>query len=160
MADYTCSCIDVLSARGFNPIQKWMVRKQVSVSENGKTYSLPLVPPKNSAVYQIDGEIISEGRKCDKLVVVVDNPINGSIFVELKGKDIRHAIDQLESTLNHQLFRKKNNNKDVIRARIVTLSSGPASSSSKFVTEARARFMRKYNCDLRILKSRQPDIPF
>lgn len=159
MADYTTDCIELLSAAGYNPIQQWMVRKQMSVSENGKTYSLPLNPPKNSAVYQIDGEIISVGRKCDKLVVIVDNQLNASIFVELKGKDIFHAIDQLESTLNHEYFKTNQTNKDVIRARIVTCGSGPTSSASKFVTDAKIRFLKRYNCDLRILKSRQPDIP-
>lgn len=159
MADYTSACIDLLTAVGHNPIQQWIVRKQVSVSENGKTYSLPLNPPKDSAVYQIDGEIISVGKKCDKLVAVLDNQFGASIFVELKGKDVAHAIDQLESTLNHEYFKTNKNNKDVVRARIVTCGSGPTSTSSKIVTDAKIRFLKKYNCELRILKSRQPDIP-
>lgn len=158
MADYTTLCVDLLTEAGYIPVQPWMVRKLVSVSENGKTYLLPLYPQKNSAVYQIDGDIIQTGRKCDKLVAAIENQAGVSIFVELKGKDICHAIDQLESTLNHNYFKVRNKNKDIIRAKIVTCGSGPASTSSKYLTDAKARFFKKYNCDLRILKSRQPDI--
>ncbi len=158
MSDYSDLCVERLTEAGFAPSQKWMVRKNVAVSENGKTYCLPLNPPKNSAVYQIDGKIISDGRKCDKLVLVIDQQGKGSIFVELKGKNISHAIEQLESTLNHKYF-KTNHDIDIIRARIVTGGSGPTSSSSKIVTDAKTRFLKKYHCDLRILKSRQLDMP-
>ncbi|MCM1490815.1 MAG: hypothetical protein NC095_08320 [Muribaculum sp.] len=159
MVDYSTLCVDQLTQAGFYPSQKWMIRKGLSVSENGKTYMLPIVPAKNSAVYQIDGDVIADGRKCDKLVVIIDNQDHASIFVELKGKDITHAIDQLESTLTHKYFKQNQCNWRNIRARVVTGGSGPTSSASKVVTDAKIRFLKKYHCDLRILKSNQPDMP-
>ena len=152
-------CARKLSNLGFQPSQQWMTRKDVSVSENGKTYTLRLQPPKRCAVYQVDGNIISEGQKCDKLVLIDDEKGKGTIFVELKGKDISHAIDQLEATLINGIFRIRFDRTDLIRARIVTGGSGPASSSNLTLSNAKVRFLTKYNCDLRVLKSRQPDSP-
>lgn len=159
MSDYATTCANKLEKAGHLPSQQWMVRKDISVSENGKTYNMKLQPAKKCAAYQIDGVIISEGRKCDKLILVIDDMSNAAVFVELKGKDISHAIDQLEATFTNDIFRSKIRKDDIIRARIVTGGSGPASASNLAMSKAKIRFLTKYNCDLRVLKSRQPDIP-
>ncbi|MCM1452574.1 MAG: hypothetical protein NC102_09950 [Clostridium sp.] len=157
MANYANSCIEKLGSAGFAPSQTWQTRSIVSVSENGKTYILPLVPPKSSAVFQIDGNIIKDGSKCDKLVIVSEPHIGAAVFVELKGKDIAHAIDQLEATIINNHFCHKAQRGDILRARIVTSGCGPASSSQKILADAKIRFLKRYCCDLRVLKNRQPD---
>lgn len=46
---------------------------------------------------QVDGCTITDGMKCDKLLLSADE--HEERYVELKGTDVMHAIDQLESTI-------------------------------------------------------------
>lgn len=96
-----------LTAAGFNPEQPFQSRPNLSVAEKGKKYSVKFEPPADCGVYAIDGDVIKQGCRCDKLVVT--EPRLGKdggieIFVELKGKNVSHAIEQLETTLQHPLF--------------------------------------------------------
>ncbi|MBQ9983270.1 MAG: hypothetical protein IJP29_01640 [Lachnospiraceae bacterium] len=56
----------------------------------------------NVTVYHVDGGIIyneSNMAKCDYLYVVDDEMHPSAIFIELKGKNIHHAMQQLHSTM-------------------------------------------------------------
>lgn len=46
---------------------------------------------------QVDGCTIIDGVKCDKLLLSADE--HEERYVELKGTDVMHAIDQLEATI-------------------------------------------------------------
>lgn len=46
---------------------------------------------------QVDGCTITDGIKCDKLLLSADE--HEERYVELKGTDVMHAIDQLEATI-------------------------------------------------------------
>ena len=46
---------------------------------------------------KVDGCAIKTGQKCDDLLISQDE--HEEHFVELKGVDIMHAIDQLEQTI-------------------------------------------------------------
>ena len=143
--------IDKLHRLGFEPQMKKQQRKTICVKENGKKYTLELVPQKECATYQVDGEIIQKGNKCDKLIVVDCMEKGwGEFFIELKGKDISHAILQLEETLkkdcfNHQTIKIK-------CARIVGQSI-PRNTGNSIMERAKIQFIRKYNCDLRAFSS-------
>lgn len=143
--------IDKLHRLGFEPQQSLQLRKSISVKENGKKYTLELIPPKECAAYQVDGEIVSDGNKCDKLITV-DCQEKGwcEVFVELKGKNISHAISQLEESLKkdcfwHQTIKMR-------RARIVGQSI-PRNTGNSIMERAKIRFMQKFNCDLRAFSS-------
>lgn len=155
MVDFAQSCKEILSV--FSAEQDWKVRRIVSVSENGKTYILRLNPPKECAVYQIDGHIITSNLRCDKLIIVISDVRDATIFVELKGRDVEHAIKQLESTLSHPIFKQDRNPTDIIRARIVS-NSGPASPANKALNLAKIQFLKRFNCDLRLIRSKSPDV--
>ena len=148
-----------LTGEGYSPQQDLKVRKIVSVSENGTKYKLA-TDDKYSAVFQIDGYIIKkeEGRKCDKLILVrKDNTAKEDwteLFVELKGKDILRAIDQLRATLKNPIFRHQSN-KD-IRARIVA-NSYPSNKANSDMEKAKRDFRKDFNCDLRSVKNGQED---
>ncbi len=132
------------------------VRKTVSMAENGKKYILNVSDSKESVVYQIDGKIITEGTKCDKMVLVKRDSSDWiQIFVELKGVDVNHAIEQLESTLQNKKLKHLTNKEK--RARIVA-ASFPANRGDTGMEKAKIRFLQKYKCDLRGLKSLQPDV--
>ena len=143
--------IDKLHRSGFEPQQQLLQRNVISVRENGKKYTLELIPSKECAAYQVDGEIIKEGNKCDKLIAINCQEEGWcEIFVELKGKDISHAILQLEETLKkdcflHQTVKMK-------RARIVGQCI-PRNTGNSVMERAKIRFLKKFNCDLRAFSS-------
>lgn len=59
-----------LVADGFVPEQALHVRAKLSVSEKGKRYLLATNGKEQSVVYAVDGNIVTEGQRCDKLVLV------------------------------------------------------------------------------------------
>lgn len=161
MSDYAVERTLRLEKDGFHPYVEWKERPIVSVSENGKTYKASVAEGLKSAIFQVDGEIIKEGAKCDKYLAAVDtkeeNQKGVAVFIELKGKDISHAIDQLEATLKSRQFQPNPRHGDIVRARIVTANCGPKSSSKVKLEAARIRFKAQYNTELRVLKTLQTD---
>ncbi|MDE7413228.1 MAG: hypothetical protein K2N05_05485 [Muribaculaceae bacterium] len=161
MVDYAVDRSARLEAAGFFPDLGWKKRTNVSVSENGKTYRAAVAEGLKSAVFQIDGQIIRDGAKCDKYLAVVEdkesNAKGMAVFIELKGKDVSHAIDQLEVTLKSRLFLPLPQKSDLVRARIVTAGCRPKSSSKLKLEEVRKRFKILYNTELRVLKNLQSD---
>lgn len=47
--------------------------------------------------YKVDGKIITDGKRCDYLVL--NDDLKTAYLIELKGKDINHATEQLDNTL-------------------------------------------------------------
>lgn len=132
--------------------------KIIATEEKGIHYNACLVPPREAAIFQIDGHIITSGPKCDKLLLS-KNPSNPLTwfghFIELKGTDVGHAIMQLEATIQHPAF----GNRTLVKkyARIVARSF-PSSKGNPMVERARIRFKQQYRCELKTLKSQNPDI--
>ena len=161
MDDYAVDRSRRLENAGFTPSIGWKERSIVTVSENGKTYRVSVAAGLKSAVFQIDGAVITTGSKCDKFLAAISDDMNAdgmAVFIELKGKDISHAIDQLEATITSQRFLPKPRKEDSVRARIVTANCGPKSSSKAKLEEARIRFKTQYNTELRVLKNQQSDL--
>lgn len=143
-----------LTAAGFNPEQPFQSRPNLSVAEKGKKYSVKFEPPADCGVYAIDGDVIKQGCRCDKLVVT--EPRLGKdggieIFVELKGKNVSHAIEQLETTLQHPLFRNKP--AGVCRAARIVAQHYPHNTGNSVLERAKRRFLKSYQCDLRTCHS-------
>lgn len=151
---------ELLTAKGYIPEQISQIRAKVSVSENGKRYLLATSDERESVVYAVDGDIIKEGQRCDKLVLVKRSAKDvkpeqwTEAFVELKGVDTNHAINQLRQTLKKALFKHPSN--DDVRARIVA-QSFPSNKSNPTMEKAKQEFRKDYNCDLRGMKSGQED---
>lgn len=149
-----------LLAEGYAPEQVLQIRSKVSVSEKGKRYLLATNGKEETVVHAVDGNIVKEGLKCDKLVLVKRSAKDvkpeqwTEAFVELKGVDTNHAIDQLRQTLKKAIFKHPSN--DDIRARIVA-QSFPSNKSNPTMEKAKQEFRKDYNCDLRGMKSGQED---
>lgn len=128
----------------------------MSLEERGVKYVMEFNPPVDCAAYAVDGNIIkgTGTDKCDKVVFTQSTDLLTSIFVELKGSDVAHAIKQLEATINHPLF--SNNRTGKIVARIVSRKM-PANAGNSVVVKAKNRFRAKYNCELLCIKSGNPD---
>ena len=149
--DKTGSSYEKLKSAGYEPEQDFAERKTVSVKERRAKYTLNTSGKQKSVVFAIDGDIIKEGKKCDKLILVKKEEKNWSeIFIELKGCRVSDAIDQLKASLENVLF-KHSSNKD-IRARIVGRSF-PSNRSNTDFEKAKIEFRQKFNCDLRGIKS-------
>lgn len=141
----------------YEPEQAFDERKIVSTSEKGKTYRIDFSQVKPSAVYAIDGVIIKEGNRCDKLVLVqMDIPGNNwlEVFVELKGTDVNHAIEQLKATVDKPVF--KHDTISQRKARIVA-QSFPRSNGSSSLERAR-NYFRKKNIDFKCGSVRLVDV--
>lgn len=149
-----------LTAEGFSPEQPLMSRTKISTMEKGKRYALVTKEGEESVVYAIDGNIIKQGQRCDKLVLVkrstnaVEPEQWMEAFIELKGVDTSHAIDQLRETLKNPIFKHPTNNE--LRARIIA-QSFPSNKSNPTMEKAKQEFRKVYNCDLRGMKSGQED---
>lgn len=154
------STFDRLTVDGFAPEQNLQSRTKVTVSEKGKRYALITTEGQDSVVFAVDGYIVKEGLRCDKLVLVRRTPKDlipgdwSEIFVELKGSDIDHAIAQLRATLRNPLFKHPTN--DDIRARIVA-QSFPAHKSDPIMENAKKEFRKNFQCDLRGMKTGQEE---
>lgn len=145
----------ILTQKGFLPEQPLTARKSLSASEKGVHYHIETAEAKSSCCYEVDGYIIKEGNKCDKLILInLEDNDWAEIFVELKGSDINHAIKQLRATVQNQLFQHPTNKKR--KARIVA-HSFPSNKSMPAFEKARKEFFTKYGCELRRLKNKQPD---
>lgn len=136
-------------------------RKSLSLKERNTTYRLNFSKSRLSVAYQIDGNIITKGNKCDYLVLArQDNSERDdekwkSVFVELKGTDVLHAILQLDATLDNEMFKHPSINE--IHARIVA-KSFPANTANVEFEKARRRFKTKHkNCIFKQVSSNQPD---
>ena len=106
---------------------------------------------------QVDGCIICNGDKCDKLVLS-KNPTDTKTwighFVELKHSDVEHAIDQLEATIRHTVFKHPSLTRKYAR---IVATRFPANNGNTPFERARERFADKYQCNLKRLKPNQPD---
>ena len=147
--------IDRICANGFVPEQPLMLRETISVKEKGKKYTLTLKPEKECVAYHVDGVILKNGNRCDKLIVAryVDGK-EAAVFVELKGRNISHAIDQLEATLKQDIFKHRN----VVKRKACIVGQGiPRNTGNSVVEKAKIRFDKIYNCQLRAFSSTSND---
>ena len=152
MAENTYSS---LKESGFEPQQELQVRRILATAELGKHYRLNISESKRSSLFQVDGYIVTTGKRCDKLVLVEREEKGWTeIFVELKGVDVASAIDQLRACLENPIFKHVTNKE--LRARIVA-QSFPSHKLSPIMEKAKREFRQKYHCDLRGMKNGQQD---
>lgn len=90
----------------------------------------------------VDGCEITEGIRCDFMYIIKDL----EIYIELKGQDIKHAIEQLETTIK----KLSTNSKTKKKKSFVICTRSPLSSAS--IQNVRVKFRKNYNSDF-IVKS-------
>lgn len=116
----------------------------VVCEEKGKIYRAHNVDGNKVFKYHIDGEIIEDNSiiKCDYLVENEDK--KSAYLIELKGKDLLHAIEQVENTNRFFSGLFKSNDYSVY-LRIVYKSNTHAVNSPEY-----RRFKTKYSSALKI----------
>lgn len=70
----------------------------IKFEEKGKSIVFNNPKRLNYKKVQVDGCTINKGARCDKLLLSEDE--REEYFVELKGSDIKHAIEQIESSMS------------------------------------------------------------
>lgn len=137
------STYEVLTSSGFAPELPLAVRKTLVTQELGKKYGRDVSSGNPSTLFQVDGYIIKQGLKCDKLVLVrmQDTPdeVWAQIFVELKGHDAIHGMEQLLASVRSRVFNHPSNK--CRKARLVA-TSFPANRSNPKVEKMRQEFAR------------------
>ena len=107
-------------------------KKKVSLHELGetRTYILHNNSAKEIVVYKIDGGLIKDNNvlKCDNGILTEDDWL---FLIELKGADLNHALDQINSTIDI-LLKRPNKIVKKLNVRIVLSKvSIPRISASK-----------------------------
>ena len=139
-----------LSENGFKAADSG-VRDQFVCREKRSRYVLSLEPEMEGWRFQVDGYIITEGDKCDALILVKDGDDFAEVFIELKGSDVSHAITQLEETLKNGLFKDSDS---LMRwARIAIYSYPKSQLLDREVDKKTGEFLEKYGCELLITRA-------
>lgn len=115
-----------------NYIQRHDCSKEISLREPGenRTYKFHNKSEKEIVIYKIDGGIINDKNmlKCDNGIYTEDDWL---FLIELKGADLNHALDQINSTIDI-LLKRPNRKVKKLNARIVLSKvSVPRISASK-----------------------------
>lgn len=114
---------------------------QIKFEENNR--KIIFLNPKRYPYKRVDvgGCTIAKGIRCDKLLLSLDECEER--FVELKGTDVIHAIDQLEATIN-QLGEHENNR----HSYVICTNVAPAIESR--IQIKMKLFKSRYNSELKI----------
>jgi hypothetical protein len=96
-------------------------------------------------IIRVDDCVIKDTTRCDYVVEIPMDSIKVVLFVELKGKNVEHGIEQLEKTINHICFKDRYNL--VLKKRAYLMITKVKIPKSK-VENFKEKFRNKYNCIL------------
>tara|TARA_R100000935_G_C2780916_1_gene141666 strand:- start:188 stop:595 length:408 start_codon:yes stop_codon:yes gene_type:complete len=91
----------------------------------------------------VDGCEITSGIRCDYLMIVNEK----EYFIELKGQDVNHAIEQIEETIKSLSSDAKNSEK----VSFIICTRSPLASTS--IQNFQVKFRKKFRCKLIIKNS-------
>jgi hypothetical protein len=128
---------------GINPCQHETTDSQIRVREIGRQAIVMNEQRRVFTVTKVDGCVIVGAPACDWAISQTEA---GDVFIELKGVDVAHAIEQLEATICY--WKDKNYLKGRVGA-LVVCSQYPKVST--FVQRARLRFLKKFNAPLQVV---------
>lgn len=115
----------------------------ISFKDNGnaKCQLIYLNPTRvNVTRYRVDGCLITEGQKCD---FKMDCP-NFEHYIEIKGKDIYHACDQIEATINQLSINSRTYPK---KSFVIATGVPTINGKIQIITK---KFSKSYNSTLKI----------
>ncbi|MEM8720817.1 MAG: hypothetical protein AAGE84_16230 [Cyanobacteria bacterium P01_G01_bin.39] len=98
------------------------------------------------SIIQVDDCVIKQGLRCDYLVVVPDKNKSSKgqeIYIELKGSDVKHAVEQLSTTIQKLT-------KDMSASKLCFVASTKCPINSTQIQNIKKRFKKKYQARLTI----------
>ncbi len=127
----------------FKKCSKINNNKIISTYENHKAFIINNVGLRIISKVKVDGCLITDDRiRCDYLFEI-DEPIRKVIYLELKGKNIKHGYKQLKATIG---YLKTRHSKVVKRFAYIIASRVPKPRGN--VRELKVKMKRDYNIRL------------
>lgn len=113
------------------------------------TSTLYLVNDQEQRVEQIevDGCAITEGRRCDWLVRLIEIPSKEEIFVELKGAGVSDAIEQLRESITKLSMQKNTHPKRAV----IVFTRNPMSGTD--VQNHQVKFLKEFRATLIMVRN-------
>lgn len=136
MAQFKTECVTTTTDSNI----KFEEKKKVIVFHNPERKTCQKV--------KVDGCQITQGERCDHLLV--EERTANEYFVELKGVDVRHALEQLEVTMS-KLSDRENQTKSV-KAFIVCTNVAPQMSTA--IQKYQKKFSTQFHANLLIRERR------
>lgn len=103
----------------------------IKVKENASTFEMQNQQRRKIDKIKIDGCVITSGVRCDWLFV--DQLSTKEIYVELKGRDVEHAFDQIVHTVA-AITKSKDTKKGII-----VCTKCPLTDTKSQIIKAKAR---------------------
>lgn len=93
-------CLSASCPNGNSDCLEWRdSRSEIKCEENNISYQLKNDNASVLTKYHVDGQLINgESKKCDYMLISLKSGAYKVIFIELKGKDVQAAIEQIDST--------------------------------------------------------------
>ncbi len=149
------STYEQLKAKGHQPDKELGARTTCVFEEERAKYTLEGID-KRWVSFTIDGGVIKDRntKKCDYLLLIEldaspSNPQWAQIFVELKGKNVKEACEQLETTIQNPLFQHPSNVKRCVR--IASSGTIPRNNSDTKFEMAKKR-LRKLGYHVKVTR--------
>ncbi|NEO98798.1 MAG: hypothetical protein F6K58_08995 [Symploca sp. SIO2E9] len=127
--------------KSFPDCEEHRYDKSIVLKENQSKITLKNPKGLDILVITVDGCAIKEGLRCD--YVVIPN-LDSEIYIELKGRDISHAIKQLENSIKILSDDSKKKRK------ICFIISSRCPKMSTEIQKFKKNFKRDYNATLTI----------
>ena len=137
--------------RDFGDCEKIRTDSKIVITDPGSKNNrskFRLENPKKSdvRVIQVDDCVIKQGMRCDYLVIIPNNNKSADgqeVYVELKGSDVKHAVEQLATTIE-----KLTDNMSASKLCFVASTSCPLTSTQ--IQKFKKEFKKKYKAKLTI----------
>lgn len=116
--------------------------KLVVFQENRSKLTIENSKQVKATKVEVDGCEITSGIRCDFLYLINET----ELYIELKGQDLEHALEQLEATIK----KLSKNPKKLKKKSFIICTRSPLNSAS--IQNHRVKFKKHFNSDL-IVKS-------
>ena len=127
--------------------------KNITIKENKRVFTIKNSTTKNINIVKVDDCLIKNGQKCDYLFEIECEDLKEILYVELKGKDLNHALEQILTTIE---FCKNNySHHYYTRKAFVVLSRYPKEDSS---IQKRKRALKRQNITLRTATNKHEEV--
>jgi len=101
----------------------------------------------------VDDCLIKEGIRCDYLFEIECEDLKEILYVELKGKDLNHALEQILTTI--EFCKNRYSHHHYTRKAFVILSRYPKEDSS---IQKRKRVLKKQNITLKTATNKHEEV--
>ena len=115
-----------ITAEAYDECSEVRTAPRLSVKERKST--LVIDNPRNIEILRVkvDGCLPIETAKCDYLFEIPE--LARAYYVELKGRDVKHALEQILATVRHHFFATRHANYEkrgiIVSSRVPTITPG------------------------------------